>query len=340
MKHYYRWLCMGALAGAALVTGLNTRAQMWLGQRGQPVPPEVEQMYLKGLRFLVKEQAPDGGWSRQNSMESGPGITGLALLAILAHGDDPNVGPYAETVHKAVKNIISKQNPTTGYIGNTMYHHGFATLALAEAYGVVMEPGIGPALQKAVDLIIVSQKTNPKGAWRYSPDAKDADTTVAGAQMVALAAARNAGIGVPEDVLLKGVAFYRSCQCPDGGIGYTENDSGNAIRTSISALVMTLNDQRETDTYKAASAYLKRNRWRDGEGGYGYQYYAEYYMAQAAFHMDEQTWMTWNSENLKNMLATQQKEGNWSGNMGPHFSTSAALLSLALNYRFLPIYER
>jgi len=34
---------------------------------------------------------------------------------------------------------------------------------------------------------------NTFGAWRYSPESKDADTTVSGAQMVALFAARNAG---------------------------------------------------------------------------------------------------------------------------------------------------
>jgi hypothetical protein len=34
------------------------------------------------------------------------------------------------------------------------------------------------------------------------------------------------------------------------------------------------------------------------------------------------------------------QEGGWNGNYGTTFSTSSALLSLALNYRYLPIYER
>ena len=325
------------ILGGAFCPGAG--AQMWPGQHGQPVPPEVESMYQKGLRFLVAEQEPDGSWSRQNQGQAGPGITAIAVLAFLAHGDDPNVGTYAGPVRKGVRSILAAQNAATGYIGTTMYHHGFSTLALAEAYGTVMEPGIGPALQKAVDLIIACQKTNPKGAWRYAPEARDADTTVAGAQMVALAAARNAGIGVPDDALQKGLAFYRSCQCPDGGIGYTENDQGNAVRTAIACLVLTLNGRKDTDAYKAGAAYLKRGHWRDGTG-YTYQYYAEYYMAQAAFHMDEQTWQSWNASNVRTMLAGQQKDGSWQGSMGPGFSTGAALLSLALNYRFLPIYER
>lgn len=326
------------IAALAALTCPAARAQVWLGQRGQPVPAEVEQMYQKGMRYLAQSQSADGGWGKQNSSQAGPGLTGIAVLAVLAHGDDPNVGPYADTVRKAVQSLIARQDAKTGYIGQSMYHHGFATLALAEAYGAVMVPGIGPALQKAVDLIVATQKRNPKGAWRYAPDASDADTTVAGAQMVALAAARNAGIGVPDEVLQKGMTFYRTCQCQDGGIGYTDCDQGGVIRTAIACLVFTLNEQKESDTYKAAAGYLKRLQWRD-EGGY-YQYYGEYYMAQAAFHMDEQAWQAWNTRNIKEMLANQQKDGSWSGQMGSDFSTGAALLSLALNYRFLPIYER
>ena len=47
--------------------------------------------------------------------------------------------------------------------------------------------------------------------WRYSPDSKDADTTVTGAQMVALFA-RNAGIEVPDQAISKGKKFLLECQ--------------------------------------------------------------------------------------------------------------------------------
>ena len=46
--------------------------------------------------------------------------------------------------------------------------------------------------------IVTSQDQNPHGAWRYQPTAKDADVSVSGAMLVALLAARNAGIGVPD----------------------------------------------------------------------------------------------------------------------------------------------
>jgi hypothetical protein len=37
---------------------------------------------------------------------------------------------------------------------------------------------------------------------------------------------------------------------------------------------------------------------------------------------------------------SQNPDGSWDGQFGSTFSTATSLLSLALNYRFLPIYER
>ena len=59
-------------------------------------------------------------------------------------------------VRRCVNYILSKQNRGSGYIGDSMYNHGFATLALAEAYGMVRDDRIGPALRKAVALTPVS----------------------------------------------------------------------------------------------------------------------------------------------------------------------------------------
>ena len=72
----------------------------------------------------------------------------------------------------------------------------------------------------------------------------------------------------------------------------------------------------------------------------GYPYYYEYYASQALFQSDLKTWNEWNQRNLKRLTTAQTSEGAWEGQNGAAFSTSAALLSLALNCRFLPIYER
>jgi hypothetical protein len=299
----------------------------------ETVPPEVEKMYLKGVKFLVAAQNTEGTWPNQYGSE--PAVVGLCVLSILAHGEDPNYGPYAKTIQRGLNSILKSQRQDNGYIGTSMYNHGFSTLALAESYGVVNDPRIGPALQKAVDLILTSQANNPLGAWRYSPEASDADTTVSGAQTVALFAARNAGISVPEEAINKAIRFFLESQSPNGGIGYTGADSPNAARTAIGALVLSLAKKQKTGAFNSAFAFLKSN---PANSDMYYHYYL-YYAAQAFFRVPA-AWEAWNRANIQSLAETQQSDGSWDGSFGPTFSTAASLLSLALNYRFLPIYER
>ena len=51
-------------------------------------------------------------------------------------------------------------------------------------------------LHQAVKLILDSQ--NGEGGWRYTPGSRDADLSVTICQIMALRAARNAGIAVPQ----------------------------------------------------------------------------------------------------------------------------------------------
>lgn len=308
-------------------------AQELFEEEPDSIPPEVERMYKRGLDFLTRTQTPKGFW--QDTYGQQPAVVGLAILAMLAHGEDPNTGPYAIAVKRGLEFILENQNKTTGYIGNSMYNHGFATLALAEAYGMVNDERIGPALKKAVDQILLSQTKNPFGAWRYSPESTDADTTVSGAQMVALFAAKNAGIDVPDEAIKKGLRFFEMCQNPDGGIGYTGRDPGNAPRTAIGALVFALAKKKNTPNFQLAIRFLTSAMQEQT-----YYHYYLYYASQANFHASKKSWQNWNRINVKSLAATQGQSGAWDGPFGQAFSTSAALLSLALNYRFLPIYER
>ena len=302
---------------------------------GEPVPPEVEKMYKSGLEYLVKNQQPNGTWGNDYYSRE-PGVVGLAILAILAHGEDPNFGPYATTVKRATDYLLKQQNSSTGMIGSSMYNHGFATLALAEIYGTLNDEKLGPALEKAVKLLLSSQARNPQNSWRYSPSGRDADTTAAGACMVALFAARNAGVGVPQSALEKGMDYYKTCQSADGGFGYTNPGGSNAPRTAIGTLVYALGKKKKSTVWKQSLEYLKKRGYQSDH----YYYYYVYYMPQALFQSDIEQWKKWNTINIQALKTRQSSSGAWSGSHGVVFSTSAALLSLALNYRFLPIYER
>jgi hypothetical protein len=321
-----------ALGGAIAPASLPAQ-QLYTGSAGV-VAQEVDQMYLKALRFLARTQAPEGNWPDE-PFNTAPALTSLALISILAHGDDPNFGPYSKTVHQGLNFILKSMDPATGYIGPSMYNHGFSTLALAEAYGAVNDPRLGVALEKAVRLIVRAQADNSLHAWRYSPDSRDADTTVSGSQMVALLAARNAGIPVPEQAIQNGLNFFISCQTPDGGIGYVSPNAPNATRTAIACVVFALAKEKNASTFKTAFQFLKT-----APQDVQYPQYSLYYVSQAYFHGSPELWQNWNRENIRSLRATQTADGNWDSQFGPTFGTAGSLLSLALNYRYLPVYER
>ena len=89
----------------------------------------------KGWHFCSKPKTIVGTWPAGEG--GGPGLTGLAVLAFLASGDDPDFGPHRDVIRNGLRHIIGSQSAVTGYMGPSMYHHGFALLAVSEAYGVV-----------------------------------------------------------------------------------------------------------------------------------------------------------------------------------------------------------
>jgi len=323
-------LCLAAAGPASFGA-----AQPLTLYHGDPISPQTEVMYAKGLNFLVRSQNDAGYWAGSHGNE--PGVVGLAVLAMLAHGDDPNYGPYSPAIKKGLNYILSQATAANGQIGMTMYNHGFATLALAEAYGAVDDSRIGPALEKAVELILSSQARNSLGGWRYSPQNRDADTTVSGAQVVALLAARNAGLGVPDQAIEKALRFYQRCQSGDGGFGYTNASGSSPPRAAIGTLVFGLSRRKNSTNFRAGFRHLRQ---MPSESGINYFYYYVYYAAQAYFHADMTAWSEWNARMTKLLQTRQNSDGSWTGRHGQSFSTSMALLALALNYRYLPIYER
>ncbi len=347
----YRPLLIAAIAAAAiaLLISVPCPAQLVQEHIGEVVPRDVREMYDRGLQYLVKTQNDAGGWT---GGESGPGIAGMSLMAFLASGEDPNFGLYSKQVRKAVKNIIKGQNASTGYLGNSMYHHGFAMLGLAEAYGAVDDRNlwtaaeksnsrsIGAALELAVRAALTSQKKNSYGGWRYTPDSNDADTSVSGAVLVGLLAARNAGIEVPDEAIDRAISYYQSMTSNSGQVAYSGGLGGfdeSLARISIGSLVYSIARRKDLPQYKATIEYLKQ---RPEQAANGYREYAAYYEAQALFQGDLPTWEKWNKMLVRELKQRQQPDGSFNGDFGPQVATSFSLLALALNYRFLPIYER
>jgi hypothetical protein len=199
---------------------------------------------------------------------------------------------------------------------------------------------IGQALELAVRSAITSQKLNPNNAWRYSPGGRDADASVTGAVIIGLLAARNAGIEVPDESIDNALAYLRSMTERSGDVSYMNLGDRlvtSTARTSIAALAYAVARRKDLAEYKATLGYLKQ-RIEEVSGPFGE--YTLYYQAQALFQGDLHSWKKWNEILVRQLKQAQQPDGSIRGRFNPAISTSLSLLALALNYRFLPIYER
>ena len=347
--------------GAVAVWPVAAAAQAPSIRSGDPVPRDVREIYDAGCRYLARTQDPSGTWK---DSQEGPGVTGMAMMVLLASGEDPNHGAYAANIRRALRSIIRSQDQSTGFYGgnagmghSSMYHHGFAMLAMAEAYGTVDDRRLwseeggdgkglstGASLELAVKLAVTSAKKNPLGAWRYSPDATDHDTSVSGAILMGLLGARNAGIEVPDETIDRAMDYFASMTASDGRIGYSSPGGGSDATTSIGTLVMAIARRKEMPQFSKAADAIKKSSLGGMNDG-GHPNYTRYYRAQALFQADVDAWREWNSQLVRELKAQRRPDGGLvgganGGDGGEYAGTSLSLLALAVNFRFLPIYER
>jgi hypothetical protein len=344
----HAWLLTVLSVAFVACLSLPASAQPPTVRVGEAVPRDVREIYDRGLQYLVSTQNESGDW--KGGGEQGPGVTGMALMVLLASGEDPNFGLYSNNVRRALRNMISGQT-ATGILGSSMYHHGFAMLSLAEAYGAVDDRNlwsgteknrrsIGQALELAVRGAITSQTKNQMGGWRYSPDSRDADTSVSGAVLVGLLAARNAGIEIPDEVIDKAIKYYTQMTSDAGQVAYAGGFGGfdeSLARVSIGTLVYAVARRKDLPQFKATLGFLTQRLENNPPQ---YPEYTRYYEAQALFQGDVEAWEKWNKLLVRQLKTAQSSDGSIKGQFGPTIGTSLSLLALALNFRFLPIYER
>ncbi len=326
-------------------------------REGTGIPNEVRMIYQKGADYLSRTQSANGSWSQGGAFhgDESCGVCALSVMAFLSTGEDPNFGRYARNIRNALRFIISSQNAKTGYIPGNMYVHGFSMLALAEAYGVVDDEMLWPqdadvskkrtiaeALDLAVRLAVTSQQKNPNKGWRYSPGDPSADTSIVGAVLMGLLAARNAGIDVPDESIDGALGYMKSMTSDESGeVGYSGlgglGESG--ARSAIACLVFSIGKRKEWKELEATKDYLADRLLTPINSGW--PEYERYYKAQALFQADYDSWKKWNDATIRELRAMQAEDGRiGQSDHGPAYSTSMSLLALALNYRFLPIYER
>jgi hypothetical protein len=308
------------------------------------VTPKVHQAVGRALSYLKRTQNSDGSWS-SSSYGRHPAITGLACMAMMAQGNVPGRGKYGKNVERGLKFLTKSTDPRSGVIGSgggsNMYGQGFATLCMAEAYGMTPSSELRKRLRAAVGCILKSQK--PDGGWRYDATPYgNSDLSLTICQVMALRAANNAGIKVGKKTILRAVKYTKQSANPDGGFRYMLSSSGSSFALT-GAGVTTLYGAGEYDSKEAQKGldflkkYLKSHR---GQGHYGHYFYGHYYAAQAMYQAGGKHWEFWYPRVRDELLRTQLANGSWHSHVGNVYGAAMGALVLQVPYNYLPIFQR
>jgi hypothetical protein len=303
----------------------------------------------RGLGYLAKRQNEDGslGSGGQTVSSRNVAICGLGGLAFLSSGSTPGRGPYGAEVSGCLKYILANTqdsgfiiSPGTASHG-PMYGHGFATLFLAEVYGMTPDSSVHEKLGKAVKLIIDTQ--NDEGGWRYQPQRSEADISVTVCQIMALRAARNAGIYVPNDTVERCVDYVKRSQNADGGFMYMIHGGPSAFPRSAAGVVALYSAGiYEGEEIQRGLEYLMQHVPQSQVVGRESNYfYGHYYAVQAMWHAGGKLWQQWYPAIRDTLLERQLEGGEWNDNeVGPEYSTAMASIILQLPVSYLPILQR
>jgi len=328
---------------------------------GEELTPEVVAAVGRGLDYLVKNQDRDGGFGGGAGGMGGSAnaaVTGVCGMAFLAQGNVPKRGKYAKNVEKVVEWMLKCGDSRTGLLHGpqvshgVMYEHGFAALFLAEAYGMTGDEKIKKRLQSAVRLI--AQVQLDSGGWWYQPDknpGQTSDISVTICQTMALRAARNVGINVPQKTVDRAIDCVKRASQPDGGFAYqvpnppAQAGGGSAFPRSAAGLCILYGlGQYEAKETKAGLKYLmKALPGAEGQqhGGFGsFYFYGNYYGTQAMYQAGGDYWAKWWPAIRKDLLKKQAADGSWSGEGGQVYGTAMACVILCIPYNYLPILQR
>ena len=322
-----------------------------LAKYEQPVDQSID----RALAWLAKEQhADDGSWVGEDRANL-TGITSLCVMAFLAKGHTPGVGPYGEVLNKGIDFILSSQRPNglldQGQRGNgAMYCHSISTLMLSEVSGMVdpaRQQRIDTALGKALKAILAAQRVRKQrdgdiGGWRYQLDSTESDISCTGWAVMALRSARNNGAAVPKEAIDMAMAYIMRCRCSDDGFAYQVGGTSGWARTGTAVLCLELcGHHRERPALLGGEWILKH--LPKGYGGAGGEFfsYAMYYCAQATFQLGDEYWEKFAPRMYDIFLAAQDKQGFWPPTESNRsYSTAMTVLAMSVPYCQLPIYQR
>jgi hypothetical protein len=313
-----------------------------------PGSDRTETAVLKSLQWLKNNQSPDGSWRGQDITA----MTGLALLAYLAHGEVPGSKEFGEPVTKGIKNLLTRQD-ARGFFSKNVYAHAIATYAMAEAFTLTRILELKTPLEKGVRIILDGQQPNGGFDYNYRKEQRF-DTSVTGWQIQALKAALIAGIKLPglEEALQRSARFLQNEAFAGDGSGFvyegkngsTAAKGGRPSMTGVGTLCLQMLGKPASPQVRIGLKALHKAEldWPDsGKAGV----YSGYYVTQAKFQGgDKAEWLRWNKQMQNKLLARQHPDGHWEQgdyDNGSHvYTTALCTLMLEVYYRYLPTYAK
>jgi prenyltransferase beta subunit len=308
----------------------------------------AQKSVARGLEFLASRQQNDGSFGA-TAYQGNVAVTSLSAMAMIAAGSTPDRGQHGRTVARFLDYALASAQ-RSGFINGItvshgpMYDHGFATLFLAEVHGMNARRDVREKLAKAVKIIVESQ--NRQGGWRYQPVRAEADVSVTSCQMMALRAARNAGVFVPKETIDRGVDYVRRCQNADGGFTYM-HDGGESVFPRSAAAVVSLfsagldKNPNQVPEIRRGLEYLATYKPdRGARVRYSHYYYGHYYAVQAMWHAGGDRFSQWYEALRDDLVDRQSANGSWEDPFGAEYATAMATLALQMPKNSLPIFER
>jgi hypothetical protein len=264
-------------------------------------------------------------------------------MAFLGAGHTHQAGEHRGYVNQGLNYLKGRMRKTRfggSLADDSMYGHGIATVALAEAYNMTGDESLREYVELAVQYIISAQHS--RGGWRYQPGLPG-DMTVTGWQLMALKSAQMAGVNVPQEVFDKAGSFLDSLADSDGAYYGYQSTKKQPTTTAIGLLMrMYLGWPRTKGVLDDGANYLA------DQGPSPNDIYHNYYATQVLHHLSSEYWPQWNVEMRDYLVKTQSNQGHEDGSWhfqdehgsvgGRLYTTAMSIMILEVYYRYMPLY--
>lgn len=307
--------------------------------------PATQQSIDRGLAWLGGRQTEEG-YFKSSGFGRNAAVVSLSGIAFLAGGNTPGRGEYGLHINRCIGYLL-KAADDSGFISlrdytshGPMYDHGFATLFLAEVYGMTPDSEVREKLESAVKLICSTQNT--EGGWRYQPKPFEADISVTICQVMALRAARNAGIYVPNETIDRCIDYVKRSQNSDGGFMYMLSGGPSRFPRSAAGVVALYSAGiYEGDEIRKGLEYLMQNMPRAEDFSRDtHAMYGHYYAVQAMWQAGGEHWRKWYPAVQEVLVRQQQQDGSWQDLICSEYGTAMACIILQMPNNYLPIFQR